>query len=233
MLHGMSGKIRGGQGVTQGAALKRVLVIKHGALGDMVQGFDAFAGLRAGLPDTHLALLTTPPFLDLAGRMPWFDEVLCDRRAPVVNLAELWHMRGIFRADWDAVIDLQCSRRTAQYHRRFAPANTRWFGTAAGASDPYPDFSGVNNAERMRIGIEMAGGDRNVTAGLDWLDSADAGPDGDLPGATVLVPRCSAAKPQNVGLQTGLLPSRRRKWRLAARWRLSAPRPTARSRLRS
>ena len=78
MLHGMSGKIRGGQGVTQGAALKRVLVIKHGALGDMVQGFDAFAGLRAGLPDTHLALLTTPPFLDLASRMPWVDEVLCE-----------------------------------------------------------------------------------------------------------------------------------------------------------
>ena len=25
----------------------RILVIKHGALGDMVQGFDAFAGLRA------------------------------------------------------------------------------------------------------------------------------------------------------------------------------------------
>ena len=65
MPHGMSGKIRGGQGVTQGAALKRVLVIKHGALGDMVQGFDAFAGLRAGLPYTHLALLTTPPFFDL------------------------------------------------------------------------------------------------------------------------------------------------------------------------
>ena len=56
--------------MTQGAALKRVLVIKHGALGDMVQGFDAFVELRAGLPDTHLALLTTPPFLNLAGRMP-------------------------------------------------------------------------------------------------------------------------------------------------------------------
>ena len=196
MRHGMIGKIRGGQGVTKGAALKRVLVIKHGALGDMVQGFDAFAGLRAGLPDTHLALLTTPPFLDLAGRMPWFDEVLCDRRAPAVNLAELWRIRDIFHAGWDAVIDLQCSRRTAQYHRRFAPASTRWFGTAAGASDPYPDFTGVNNAERMRTGIEMAGGDKKVTAGLDWLDKGAAGPDGDLFGATVLVPGCSAAKPQ-------------------------------------
>ncbi|MEC7304466.1 MAG: glycosyltransferase family 9 protein [Pseudomonadota bacterium] len=174
---------------------KRVLVIKHGALGDMVQGLDAFAGLRAGLPDAYLALLTTPPFLDLAGRMTWFDEVICDRRAPAVNLAELWRMRGVFRAGWDAVVDLQCSRRTAQYHRRFTPAATRWFGTAAGASDPYPDFAGVNNAERMRIGIEMAGGDRSVTAGLDWLDDADGKMAGDLAGATILVPGCSAAKP--------------------------------------
>ena len=55
MLHGMSGKIRGGQGVIQGAALKRVLVIKHGALGDMVQGFDAFAG---PVSYTHLTLPT-------------------------------------------------------------------------------------------------------------------------------------------------------------------------------
>ena len=196
MPNGMIGKIRGGQGVTQGAALKRVLVIKHGALGDMVQGFDAFAGLRVGLPDAHLALLTTPPFLDLAGRMPWFDEVLCDRRASAVNLAELWRMRGIFRAGWDAVIDLQCSRRTAQYHRRLAPKSTRWFGTASGTGDTYPDFTGVNNADRMRIGIEMAGGDRNGTASLDWIDDGAAGPDADLLGATVLVPGCSAAKPQ-------------------------------------
>ena len=182
--------------MAQGAALKRVLVIKHGALGDMVQGFDAFAGLRAGLPDAQLGLLTTPPFLDLARRMPWFDEVLCDRRASVVNLVELWRMREIFRAGWDAVVDLQCSCRTAQYHRRFAPAITRWFGTAAGASDPYPDFTGVNNAERMRVGIEMAGGDSSITADLDWLDKDVAGPVADLRGATVLVPGCSAAKPQ-------------------------------------
>ena len=182
--------------MAQDAALKRVLVIKHGALGDMVQGFDAFAGLRAGLPDAQLALLTTPPFLDLARRMPWFDEVLCDRRASVVNLVELWRMREIFRAGWDAVVDLQCSRRTAQYHRRFVPAMTRWFGTAAGASDPYPDFTGVNNAERMRVGIEMAGGDSSITADLDWLDKDVGGPVADLRGATVLVPGCSAAKPQ-------------------------------------
>ena len=37
----------------------RILVIKHGALGDLIQGFDAYAGLRAGHPDAHIALLTS------------------------------------------------------------------------------------------------------------------------------------------------------------------------------
>ena len=75
--------------MTQGAALKRVLVIKHGALGDIVEGFDAFAGLYAGLPGAYLALLNKPLYFNLAKRMPLFHEVLCDRRASVVNLAEL------------------------------------------------------------------------------------------------------------------------------------------------
>ena len=72
----MIGKIRGGHCITHGAALKRVPVIKHGAFGDMLQGFGTFAGLHAGLPDAHLALLTTPLFFNLAKRVPWFHKVL-------------------------------------------------------------------------------------------------------------------------------------------------------------
>ena len=41
---------------------RRILVIKHGALGDIVQAFDAFASLRAGNPLEHIALMTTPGF---------------------------------------------------------------------------------------------------------------------------------------------------------------------------
>ena len=34
---------------------RRILVIKHGALGDIVQALDAFASLRAGNPLAHIA----------------------------------------------------------------------------------------------------------------------------------------------------------------------------------
>lgn len=180
--------------MTKGAALKRVLVIKHGALGDMVQGFDAFAGLRAGHMNAHIALLTTSAFAGLASAMPWFDEVIIDHRASAVNLSQLWRMRKVLQAGWDMVVDLQCSRRTARYHQALVPSTCRWFGTAPGASDPYPDFTGVNNADRMKIGIGMAGGDPDLVAGLEWLDGG-TGMAAAFEAATILIPGCSAAKP--------------------------------------
>ena len=45
----------------------------------------------------------------------------------------------------------------------------RWLGTSAGASDPYPDFTGVNNADRMKIAVEMAGGQHRSRLDLTGL----------------------------------------------------------------
>ena len=175
----------------------KLLVIKHGALGDIVQGFGAFASLRAGHPDAHIAFLTTAPFVELAHMMPWFDEVLVDCRASVLSLQESWRMRKLIQNNWDMIIDLQCSQRTARYFQFFARRDTRWIGTAAGCSDPCPDFSGVNNHQRMLVAAEMAGG-AEAAPNLDWL--FDKAAPRSVPSATnlyvVLVPGCSLAKPQ-------------------------------------
>ena len=160
-------------------ASRRLLVVKHGALGDVVQGFGAFASLRAGHPDAHIALLTSAPFVELANMMPWFDEVLVDQRAGILRLRESWRMRNLIRDNWDMIVDLQCSQRTARYFQFFARPDTRWVGTAAGCSDPCPDFTGVNNHQRMRIAAEMAGGAEAVHD-MGWLfDQAHAA----VPGA--------------------------------------------------
>ena len=176
---------------------QRLLVIKHGALGDIVQGFGAFASLRAGYTDAHIALLTTAPFVELADMMPWFDEVLIDRRAGVLHLQESLRVRKLIRDNWDTIVDLQCSHRTARYFQFFARPNTRWIGTAAGCSDPCPDFTGVNNHQRMRIAAEIAGG-TEAGDGMGWLiDNVAPRPvKGAAKPYAVLVPGCSLAKPQ-------------------------------------
>ena len=170
----------------------RILVIKHGALGDMVQGFDSFAGLRAGRPEARITLLTSPPFSGLMRMTPWFDEVVEDRRRPVFDVPQLLGIRTLLHQEWEMIVDLQCSRRTSRYHRFLTPSGTRWLGTSSGASDPYPDFTGVNNVERMKVAAKMAGGADSVTAQLDWLASAKASISKQ---AVVLVPGCSPAKP--------------------------------------
>ncbi|MEC7486130.1 MAG: glycosyltransferase family 9 protein, partial [Pseudomonadota bacterium] len=170
----------------------RILVIKHGALGDMVQGFDSFAGLRAGRPEARITLLTSPPFSGLMRMTPWFDEVVEDRRRPVFDVPQLLRIRTLLHQEWEMIVDMQCSRRTSRYHRFLTPSGTRWLGTSSGASDPYPDFTGVNNVERMKVAAKMAGGAGSVTAQLDWLASAKASISKQ---AVVLVPGCSPAKP--------------------------------------
>ena len=49
---------------------RQILVIKNGALDDIVQALDAFASLRAGNPQARIALMTSSGFLSLAKMMP-------------------------------------------------------------------------------------------------------------------------------------------------------------------
>ncbi len=102
--------------------------------------------------------MTSPGFLSLAKMMPWFDEVIADPRAGLLNLAAAWRIRQSFRQDWSVIVDMQCSSRTRNYFAHFVPSNTRWIGTASGCSDPLPDFTGVNNRDRMVTSAKMAGG---------------------------------------------------------------------------
>ena len=91
---------------------EQILVIKHGAFGDVVQGFDAFSSLRTSFPEAKITVLTTAPYAGLLRASGWFDEVILDARAPAWKLMQLWQIRSVFRQKWDKIIDLQCSRRT-------------------------------------------------------------------------------------------------------------------------
>ena len=193
---------------------RRILVIKHGALGDMVQAMDAFASLRAAHKSDHLAVLTSPPFIDLLTASPYFDEVLEDDRAPIYRVGSWLKMRRLFRSGWSRIYDFQCSSRTRRYFRYFIRSTgIEFMGAAKGASHPIPNFEGVNNRDRMLITAGL-GGVKSVTANLDWLGGGDnlLG-DVKLPRRyAILLPGCSPAKPSKrwsaagyAGLAKGLI----------------------------
>ena len=171
---------------------RNILAIKHGALGDIVQGFDGFASLRAGHPDDHLAILTTPPFAGFFGMMPWFDEVLVDRRGGALNLPEFLRVRRVLRRPWSRVYDFQSSRRTRRYLNHVIRRGTELVGRSRRASHPLPPMDGVNNRDRM-VETARLGGCPETEADLSWLA-------GDAPSGAgrraVLVPGSSPARPR-------------------------------------
>ncbi|HKJ08726.1 MAG TPA: glycosyltransferase family 9 protein [Gammaproteobacteria bacterium] len=173
-------------------AKRSILVIKHGALGDIVQAFDACASLRAGHPDDRLVLMTSPPFADPARLMPWFDEVVVDPRAGLLHVADHWRLFRLLTAGWSRIYDFQCSGRTARYFRFIIRwTGAEFVGTARGASHRLPAMEGINNRDRMLRAAEL-GGCPATQASLDWLKgAAEPWPDR----LAVLVPGCSPAKP--------------------------------------
>ncbi len=58
------------------AAVRRVLLVHPGALGDLVQALPAFGAVRAGFAAAHVTLLTDAPLAGLARRTRLFDEVI-------------------------------------------------------------------------------------------------------------------------------------------------------------
>jgi ADP-heptose:LPS heptosyltransferase len=79
--------------ITLEPQIRRILVIRLGAMGDVVRTLPAVSALRAGLPEAQITWLVEPvPSSILAGQ-PWIDEVLIFPRAEL--MAHLRHLRLI------------------------------------------------------------------------------------------------------------------------------------------
>jgi ADP-heptose:LPS heptosyltransferase len=173
-------------------AARRVLVIRLGALGDVVMSFPAFAAIRAHHPDAEITLLTTRPFVALAETAPWFDRVAVDARPAWWNLPALRRLRAQLRG-FDMVYDLQTSGRSSWYfHLAGRPP---WSGIARGCSHPQagPARERMHTVERQRDQLERAGIAAFPLPDLSFLTSR---PVPALPAPfALLVPGSSAHRP--------------------------------------
>ena len=75
----------------------KILVVKHGALGDVIQALDGFASLRAAYPHAHIAVMTAPTCAPLFSLMPWFDEVVVDCREKLFNFSAAFIIKRGYR----------------------------------------------------------------------------------------------------------------------------------------
>ncbi|MEI6557504.1 MAG: glycosyltransferase family 9 protein [Rhodospirillaceae bacterium] len=176
---------------------RSILVIKLGALGDLVQSLDAFFSIRRHHPDRRLILLTTPPFAAFGAAMPWFDAVWLDRRPRVWQLGAWASLIGRLRAEpLERVYDLQSNQRTGLYFRLLAGRRPEWSGEVRGCSHPRPPFLSMtgHNHDRLLAHVRSAGVLEAGPAPLDWLDAEISR--FTLPARFVLlIPGCSPTRP--------------------------------------
>ncbi|MCQ8278971.1 glycosyltransferase family 9 protein [Acetobacteraceae bacterium KSS8] len=180
-------------GPAVGQGRRRILVIKLGALGDVVLASAPFAAIRAHHAGDHITLLTTAAFRDFAAASPWFDAVSVDERPSIWNLAGRRRLRAQLRG-FDFVYDLQTSGRSSRYHRLAgAPP---WSGIARRAS--HPDADPNRNALHTRIRqagqLRQAGIGATPDPDLSWLAAYAPA----LPGGRValIVPGAAPHRPR-------------------------------------
>lgn len=175
-----------------------LLVIRLGALGDLVLARNVFHALRVQHAQDRIVLLTRPQFVALTTRMPWFDEIWADPGVKPWQVGRWLAFRQRLRkARFSRVYDLQCNTRSGWYFRLMHPHPPEWVGAVRGCSHRRPAGAGARlPAEEIwfRL-IGTAGVPRAGEADMNWLDGPlDAL---DLPPRfVVVVPGCSAHRPQ-------------------------------------
>ena len=176
----------------------KILVIKLGALGDIVQAMAPAAAIRAHHRDAEIVFLTTAPFVALARQAPYFDAVWIDER-PRDPAGLLRLRRRLREARFDRVYDFQTRPRTALYYWLMRQGGRpEWSGTAPGASHPHltPGRNRMHTLDRQEEQLRLAG----VTApvglpDLTWAAS-DIGRLGLPQNYVLLVPGGAAHRPE-------------------------------------
>jgi ADP-heptose:LPS heptosyltransferase len=189
---------------------QRILVIKLGALGDVVQATGPFAAIRTHHKDAYITLLTGPAFREFLGASDWFDDVWVDTRPGWKNWRGWFGLRHrLKRGRFDRVYDLQTSDRSSAYFHILLPGRRpEWSGIARLASHPHANRQRdhMHTVDRQAEQLAMAGISDVPAPSLDWM-SADVSRFGLEKPYVLLVPGGSAHRPEKrwpVGAYTEL-----------------------------
>lgn len=151
---------------------KRILVVKLGALGNVVLSFGPFAAIRRHHSAAHITLLTTAPYAEWLAASPWFDDVWIDERPEWWDLPGWLRLRRrLVRGGFDRAYDLQTSSRSSRYFQ-LVPARIRpeWSGIAHGCAlpDRDPNRNRLHDVDRQFGQLRQAGIDRREPTDLSW-----------------------------------------------------------------
>ena len=149
--------------------MSNILIIKHGALGDLIQANGAIKDIKNFYSNRKVFLLTSEPYSIFMSECPYLDGVIIDKRLPRWNLFYLNNLKKkLARYDLTKVFDLQNSSRT-KFYRKFIIKNTEWSSseTSLEPGQKIKDFDQDPVLDRMEIQLKKSGIETQFTKNVD------------------------------------------------------------------
>lgn len=132
-----------------------ILIIKHGALGDLIQITSSLKSIRQKYPDSKITLLTDVKFKFFSDRIIFVDEIIYENRPSFLRVDKwLTIILKIIKRRFSIVFDLQNSDRTSVYYffiKLFNP-KTVWSGNRRGGKFKYhpKNFESIPIKDRIK-----------------------------------------------------------------------------------
>lgn len=149
---------------------QKILIIKLGAMGDIVQSFGAMRAIAAHHDGANITCLTTPAFSNLIFSADIAHAVIALPRPKWFQIGTWLEIRNVMQG-YDVIYDLQGNDRTALYRRLFA-GGAKWIGKDTGfnaQADQALHMFAVHQQNLRQAGVSVERHDD-----LSWMaDGAD------------------------------------------------------------
>ena len=151
-----------------------ILIIKHGALGDLIQITNALKSIRHKYPESKITLLTDIKFKFFSDRIIFIDEIIYENRPSFLRIDEwLTIILKIARRNFNIVFDLQNSDRTSVYYSFIRLFNSKviWSGNRKGGKYKYhpKNFESVPIKDRIKNQLALMNIEIYDNPDISWM----------------------------------------------------------------
>ena len=151
-----------------------ILIIKHGALGDLIQITNALKSIRHKYPESKITLLTDIKFKFFSDRIIFIDEIIYENRPSFLRIDEwLTIILKIARRNFNIVFDLQNSDRTSVYYFFIKLFNSKviWSGNRKGGKYKYhpKNFESVPIKDRIKNQLALMNIEIYDNPDISWM----------------------------------------------------------------
>ena len=152
--------------------MKKILIIKHGALGDVVLSMYPIFSINNHFKNAKITILTESKYVEIFSYLSFVKNIKIDDRPKIYNFIS--HLRLIVwfcKSNFDWVFDLQTSKRTTVYYYIFSFFKKfNWSGITKKCSHPHLNKNRIklHTIKRQREQLKIAGIKNFITP--DWSE---------------------------------------------------------------